>query len=356
MEKQDINFIADLRSWVLGRFEQFGFLMQQIDRIATNELLVLYFDYDSQFIEPVRRSIRIAAELDTKLSTLPSCVQIAFEKMLEWIYAGVNINSFASRRLKREIKPSSDFSRHNYQYNLYNITHFHLSAKEEDQYPALEEDGFSKRSDYLLLAFFEERAAYIVDIIKHPTASVGQEDWFSKRLLVIIENNWPKLIEKHKMPDGMMLTEELDDAAIKQLTQNGLLTLIDTGKSLYMPPGMGVASAGNSIRTQIAVDRLCNTANLHALWVRENYDAIKNEIIKICNEFRITTPNKFDFHYVYSEMFLTFLIVEQSTGIACHPIKNTWLIPAVSDRAVKTSACCHSLMMRWRNRTGLNSL
>jgi hypothetical protein len=322
-----LDFKKDLRKWIFKKFEKIGFtISKKAYGLDLETLLTHYQDYFVQWISPTPRKVFISSELNTKLSDY-AMISNSLGKLKKWVEDGVDINCFHSRTRKKELNMDSDFAKNQYQFLLYGVTHLHMSVHPNDLIPKVEKDGFSKWNENLLLAMFNKKIAYFIDIIKHPTIDSDQIGWFVRNQMIIIENNWPELIDVFRLPRNIKPEHDIDDEGIGQLIKAGINTIIDTGKNLYTPR-YGVTSAGTDAQTHRWVMMELDRVELIELWVKENFNQLRSELSQICNDYDLTWNNKIDFHYSYYENEDIFLVLETNSQIAYHPQKNVWLIPS----------------------------
>ena len=130
---------------------------------SLEQLLIKLYTFYRKYIVPKKRTVYLAVELSTKLSSLPVTTQKSVKKLSEWITDGVDINGSQSSGLYGQ-------GSRDYQNMLYGVVHLHLSADENDVHPIIKKDRFAKRGKYLLFALFKTDAAYFIDIQPHPSA------------------------------------------------------------------------------------------------------------------------------------------------------------------------------------------
>ena len=315
----NIDFISDLKDFAIRQLEQHHVAH---DKNATAHYLLMRLNlFYSQYIFPTPRKVLVSSMIESM--DIPPQTQEALEKTIVWLEKGVDVNPLQSRNLRKWMKKKSE---KDWQYALYGTRHLHLSAKKEDELPKVDKDGYAKNADYLLIAFFEDDVACLIDIIPHPQTGKNPELWTTQEIFRIMEKDFYHLVERLKLPDVTKLAESIDDKALNQLTYNGFSTMIETENGVYMPPAMGVASSGDSAAIVRDTDHEFNKARILQEWLKANYYVFTNEFsdsfYKI-NGFRI---KEFDFHYEYSFIEKQFVILDRISGCYLVPEKNKLFI------------------------------
>ena len=266
----------------------------------------------------------MSEELQSKIGTLPLAIRAALIKMQQWVEAGEDINCFQSKGLYG--KGSRD-----YQNALYGVIHLHLSASKDDAKPVILNDRFSKRSEYLLFAKFKNDAAYFIDVLHHPEILTPNNqagiEWTSSTILLILENNWPELIENTKIPGATMIVgagkpyyqTDLDIAA---LTANGITTFIQGKDGLYLP-NLGVASSGDSIMAVKRAMNLWNKCAQYKKWYDEHYIEVWQDFKRMLTSLQKEIPDNFDIHIDLLEELNLLVFRDRITGSAYDPEKGT---------------------------------
>ena len=99
--------------------------------------------------------------------------------------------------------------------NDWNIHHLHLSKR-------FGKDGFVKRSDYQIFAYFTGDTCYLVNIYPHKKPHL----YSTQEMVKIIDNNWPELIEKNKISGNLSVS--LTDAEYEKLRKANITTFVQT--------------------------------------------------------------------------------------------------------------------------------
>lgn len=290
-----INYENDLREIALNLLDSAGVYYKSKD--DTNRLVIRYYTFCEKYVFPTRRAVYVSEELQSKIGTLPLAIRAALIKMQQWVEAGEDINCFQSKGLYG--KGSRD-----YQNALYGVIHLHLSASKDDAKPVILNDRFSKRSEYLLFAKFKNDAAYFIDVLHHPEILTPNNqagiEWTSSTILLILENNWPELIENTKIPGATMIVGagkpyNQTDLDIAALTANGITTFIQGKDGLYLP-NLGVASSGDSIMAVKRATNLWNKCAAYKKWYDEHYIEVWQDFERMLTSLKKAIPDSFDIH------------------------------------------------------------
>ena len=218
-----------------------------------------------------------------------------------------------------------------YQNALYGVIHLHLSASKDDAKPVILNDRFSKHSEYLLFAKFKNDAAYFIDVLHHPEILTPNNqagiEWTSSTILLILENNWPELIENTKIPGATMIVGagkpyNQTDLDIAALTANGITTFIQGKDGLYLP-NLGVASSGDSIMAVKRATNLWNKCAAYKKWYDEHYMEVWQDFERMLTSLKKEIPNRFDIHIDLLEDLNLLVFRDRITGSEYDPEKGT---------------------------------
>lgn len=154
--------------------------------------------------------------------------------------------------------------------NDWGIHHFHLSESFE------KDTIFIKRSDWLLLAFVNAEAVYFLNVYPHKKPYL----WSHIKLIEIIHNNWPEIIEKNKLHGVVGLAEKLDDEIYSKLREANITTFVELGENkVYGLIGGGYASDGSSTEAVRTSDHWYNYIIKVELYIRDEYLSFKRQML-----------------------------------------------------------------------------
>lgn len=199
----------------------------------------------------------------SKEFSCPGEYKSALYKLIENIESGKNLLPYMSKRV---INPKFNDGL----LNDWGIHHFHLS---ED----FEKDSiFIQRSDWLLLAFVNEIAVYFLNVYPHKKPYL----WSHIKLVEIIHNNWPELIEKNRLEGVVGLTEKLDDESYSSLRKANASTFVELGENkVFGLIGGGYASDGSSLEAVRTSNYWYNYIRKIELYVRDEYQSFKIQML-----------------------------------------------------------------------------
>ncbi len=188
----------------------------------------------------------------------------ALSKLVAHIESGKNLVPYMSKQV---INPTQNDGL----LNDWGIYHFHLNEDFEDN------TVFIKRSDWLLLAYIDEKVVYCINVYPHKKPYL----WTNLQLIEIIHSNWPELIEKYRLTDVEGLTHELDDVSYSNLRKANISTIVDLGKNkVFGLIGGGYASDGSSIEAVRTSDYWYNYIKKIELYIRDEYKNFKKQMLR----------------------------------------------------------------------------
>lgn len=201
----------------------------------------------------------------SKEFTCPDECKGALDKIVSAIISGKNLLPYMSKQV---IRPSKNDGL----LNDWNIHHFHLNEESE------KDTIFIKRSDWLLLAFVNEEAVYCLNVYPHKKPNL----WSHIKLIEIIHNNWPELIEKNKLEGVVGLNEKLDDKSYSKIRKANMSTLVELGENkVFGLIGGGYASDGSSVEAVMTTDYWHNYIRKIELYIRDEYQNFKIQMLPL---------------------------------------------------------------------------
>lgn len=147
--------------------------------------------------------------------------------------------------------------------NDWGVYHLHLG----DTY---ESNGFCTRTGPVLFCYFDQKSVYFLDILEHGS---GHGDvWVNERLLEIMNENWPKHLERFRLrglkADTKMFSAS-ERTALRRVHANVGITI---NGNIYGGPGMGLNGAGNSGRYIRRARELVNAIKRLKDWIEAQND------------------------------------------------------------------------------------
>lgn len=307
-----VDFKQDLKKTTTAFLDYYGVKYKKKDTLQT--LLIKLYTFFEKYVVPQKRHVCYSQELICKKQTLPKEVQQALFNMEKWIEDGVDINCFQGRGLYGT-------GSRDYQNSLYRIVHLHLSAREQDRFPVTK-GRFAKPGKYLLFVLFKNEIAFFLDVIPHPQPlnkdAPPATEWTSSNWIKIMENNWPKLLEKAKVPidflcDGSGNKIELNDRDIAELTSNHINTIVSGNQGNYLL-GLGVSGSGDSTYAVMSAHKSVNYATQCELLYKEKKDEIHAALRNILLDAGHAVPKEFDIHFDFVPDFGTSVLLDRISG------------------------------------------
>lgn len=193
----------------------------------------------------------------------------------------------------------------NYQDGLFNdwgVIHLHLGDN-----PHLTKQGFISRTGPLLFLYKDNGVAYFLDIFNH-------SDWTNKKVLQIIQNNWPEVLDKYRYQGATVITSNYSEKEHDEFRKAGVIVFMElkdiNGKPTVIAPShLGIASSGHAnidVRQHDYVyERIKKMENI----IRENIELIKEKM----QSNSMIIPKKLHIKFTIEENG-KLLISEKNTG------------------------------------------
>lgn len=200
--------------------------------ITPRKLILNYFNTRRLRISIKPRRVNLSREIH-----VPSQHNEGFKLICESSKRGISLMPHQSDRI---LNPALNDKL----LNDWNIYHLHLGAT-----PDLNKKGFMGRTSALLYLMISEEDVYCIDVMSH-------RDFSKQRLLSIVHNNWPHLLEGWKL-NSVMAGQNISDDDLQKMRKINVNTSIkmDDG-TLYYAPGGGYASDGTSLQVVMQANRL----------------------------------------------------------------------------------------------------
>ena len=293
-----MDLMKDLTKIITDQFNEGDIRYTNTDDV--HELLREYLNTCSKLIRPIPRKVFISKELKLELKSkqLPEEINPIFDEIKTEFEKGCNVNPHLSKRLL-----NSDFD--DLLLHAFKMHHLHLTNKKETASDFFERAN-SIPSNSLLFCIVAEDDVHFIDILRHNEDNM----WVNRRLLEIIKNNWPDLLEPGKVHgiEGAGYSDE----EIWQLRKDGINSPIEIDGSTCRPiVGGGISLPGHNLMHFMAAnDFIKKTIEIER--------QINNNTVSIQKEFSL--PDNPDFHLCLEESGL--VIKETNTDTCIKSLNN----------------------------------
>jgi len=232
-------------------------IKNKINHYDLNNLLLHFFTVYSRRIPTIQWNVHTASKLKGR---------VEINNIIKKLESGEDVNRLLSNKVKKLNQAKhADLLRS--EWGIY-----HLHFKEE-------------RSEDLLFVYFNERNAYLLDILKHEKPDGSIVTWTNTDLIESIHNNWPQVISpfifKVNSTAPILTTEQRKTLRKKAANTN---VVVSDGTE-YMPLGFGFSSSKHPISAVIQSDRLFLAVKQLQDTVKDNYSSIKQALVE-----HTTTP------------------------------------------------------------------
>lgn len=246
-----IDFYQDWISHLKRELEQAGYTPAK----DLEDISIQYFNLLRRRVPPVPRKVLIAKEFKCPLE-VKSGLNIVKGK----IEKGINLHPHLSRLI-------TDLNYNDDLLNDWGIHHLHLGTTKMERNPS-----FVNRTDPVLLVRFDKQNAYFLSVMEHG-------NWTNQDMIRIIHSNWPKSIERFRVNDVIELNTPVTDRDIKAFRKAHVLSFIEPEPGVvYVPPGMGLTSAGIGLEVVQASDHYANLMKTYENVIKENIDEVTENI------------------------------------------------------------------------------
>ncbi len=223
---------GDLDSIVADLIRFYG-LKYERDRPDLSDPLLRWLDFTFRFVEPKPRPVLRTQCFSASLSPEAQRGMEAFEALS---MAGGDLNRFQGAGIIRwhDVSGKKNAKRTDQLWADWGILHFHLT----DQ-PIAPGQCFGERCDRLLYAIVTTDAVLAIDVRDH--GAFADRDLVERAL-----QSWPALF-KAMSRTGVSLQQDISAEDRRKLRLSGInvVDIVVDGRA-YLPPGMGLSTAGTS--------------------------------------------------------------------------------------------------------------
>jgi hypothetical protein len=257
------------------------------------ELVLLFLNFRSKLIAQVSRKVVTSRKIQT--STYDETTTTALTAIRRKFDKGEDVNPHLSQRI---LKPAYG----DWLLADWGIYHLHLNTEPDEK-----DNRFVKGvRNVLFLTLFGD-SVYFIDI--RPHGRTGDKDVFEqKSLLKTIADEWPWILEPHKVPWAIGLENEVKDAKdIKALRKAGVSVFHKINDAVYLPCGGGLTGRGTSAMVTRRANQLYYGAKNAHQYIEENRSQI-NKLLAVSDKYN---PN--DSRFRVCLLNDEFLVYEERT-------------------------------------------
>ncbi|MCE2501548.1 MAG: hypothetical protein J4G13_11910 [Dehalococcoidia bacterium] len=274
-----MDFRGDLADIIVSSFAECGISFPENANV--DDLVQRYLEMRIRRIEPIPRKVHFSEEIHDSLGELVRNDDAdqraqAIEAWgtvfyLNYLFErGFCVMSFQSKMSKRKGKVTDTETTDLLLWD-YGMHHLHLSR-------SIDNDGFVRRSDWLLMVIVSNDDVYFVDVRPHqdaepkPGHSGPDMTFVRQNLLEIVQANRPALIESSALY-GVSGTD-ITDREKWELRRKRVNSAPNLGGSAIAPLAGGVAGDGHSVLCTYLAHRL-----LHLLdWLQRSLESAFDQL------------------------------------------------------------------------------
>ncbi len=226
-----------------------------------------YHNITEKKISSIQRKIHLSKEVCSHPLFLHE-KRKTIENIIFDIEAGNDLSKYLSER-------SEQLDQYDLSLAHMGTHHFHLGDKAQTKGSR---KGRVKGTKSLLFALVSDRDVYFLDILNHDI----KKGFLNINMLRIIHNNWPELIETHRLKGAIGVSKKYSDEEAATLLENNINVIIELGENqVYMLPGMGATTAGTPMLVEMKTDRAIRCIQYIHSVVSQNSRKTASEIKKI---------------------------------------------------------------------------
>jgi hypothetical protein len=289
-----MDLFKDLEDIILDEIEyleKHTNISLNIDYTNLKDLLKQYYTIIYKLIFPLKpRTVSYSQELEEKIrnNSIPQNKLDSLEEVKEKFENGEDVNSYLSRgSLESKVEDGLLID--------WRVHHLHLSLNK------VSGDYFYKRSDWLLLFYYDPDQVCFIDVSKHLKGT----EWAYDDILSIFEKNWPEILEEHQMK-FFNKAEALSPSDRYSFRKNGVYSFVEINGKVFTPPGGGFNSDGSSIAVMQNVSMILKTIEDFNNKFENNPDNIR----QLFKDNGYTLPQIINFKLVLNSNYIGVLETE----------------------------------------------
>lgn len=298
-----MNLEEDIRQHVLAHLPHAPGEAAALAARSPRDLLIIYANWLNRLVPARHRRVHRSSVLAANPLAADPTYRPALDQIVVKLESGADISPHLSRGIQHGFqtrdpsKPKTLQRRPDLDLllNDWGVHHLHLST-------VMEADNFVTRTGPLLFAVFRPDDAYLIDIVNHG-------GWTRERVMKIMVKEWPDAglaLELKGILPGSPVSEQ--DRQV--LRNKGITTPFEIDSNVYSAIGC-LATAGTSIRTTNAVDRLLDFLKRFHDRLAENPGYVSDML----KHHGIAPPSALDLHFAFFDTG-GYGVIEVQTGFA----------------------------------------
>jgi hypothetical protein len=246
-----MNLKESVRQWVLRELpydRADAALLAYLNGLDAHRLLVVFHNWMNRLVKPQPRTVVKSIAFQQNPATAQRASDLA--QIIDDIEQGRNLTKYLSRGVVRAVaqvpgqSPRRDLD---LMLNDWGVHHLHISTQ-------IDPDGFVSRGkkknadEPLLFAAFSQKAAYLIDIMKHG-------DWNREHILEVIAAEWPDEGIIHEVKGVQGLKNPITEEQRATLRRKHVNKQFEFHGKIFMPIGF-MSSAGTTMAATREGDKL----------------------------------------------------------------------------------------------------
>jgi|GEM_PF-1845046 len=295
------NFEQDIKDFIFFDLNPDENLKTKLINKDLNELIIIHSNWSQRTVSPRPRQVHYSSEIYSNqyYNDKKTVIEILKQKFL----AGNSIRPYLSRGIKNIFieNDTSSSSDKDLMLNEWGIHHLHLGEN-------LEPDGFIERTPAVLFCKIMNNDVYFIDILDHGN---GHLPWTEKKLLEIIQANWPELMKPYEMKDVIDLSYHASNEDHHKLRRSGISTNLKIGDKFYSPPTGGITLNGYSMLSSLNIILFRKLINAN----KKDFQKYRYEIQKFILDVTKIKYNLLKFKLLFSKDGWYYLELNSNTRI-----------------------------------------
>lgn len=215
------SFDRDVYNWSSSVLERHGHTFPKTDNPL--DPLARVFTLTRSLIAPIPRKIKVVSNF-----VCPEHLRLGYEQLLLEIEQGKDLSPRASRKQRdSEVfvdKMLADWGVH----------HLHLGS---NYIKKGKNKGLVQGNKEILFVYVTQDYVHVIGVFDHCS-------WAKEKVLQVIHDNWPELIEVYRLPKGVDIARNITELDRLNYRTSNINTFTKIGDTVYFTPGGGLTCGG----------------------------------------------------------------------------------------------------------------
>lgn len=215
------SFERDVYNWSSSVLKNHGHTFPKTDDPLVP--LARVFTLTRTLIAPVPRKVKVSSDF-----VCPKHLRLGYEQLLLEIEQGKDLSPRGSRK-QRDANVFVDKMLADW-----GVHHLHLGS---DYIKKGRNKGLVQGNEEILFIYVTRETVHVIGVFDH-------RSWAKEKVLRVVHDNWPELIEAYRLPSGVDIAQNQTEVDRLNYRKSNINTFTKIEGSVYFTPGGGLTCSG----------------------------------------------------------------------------------------------------------------